>query len=185
MKRKVDKDKIINTAISILDQEGLDNVTLKNVALHLNIASPSLYNHIKNLDELLLYVANHSLDHLYDSLVESIIGLDKKEALLALSNEYLAFFKAHPGQYSLIQKVGIWDKNNVSMEKSDKILELVEKILVKYNISADNAIHFIRTWRSFMHGFLLLETNHSFGLEQDTNDTFNYGLNLFFNNLQD
>ncbi|KRN28044.1 TetR/AcrR family transcriptional regulator [Liquorilactobacillus mali] len=185
MKRKITTNEIINAAIFILDQQGLEKVTLKNIATELNIKSPSLYNHIKSLDDILLQTARRSLENLYNNLVKSIIGLEKEKALLALSDTYRAFFKSHPGQYSLTQKVALWNKNNFSVSKSDEILQLVERILVGYNIKDENAIHFIRVWRSYMHGFLLLETNESFGLDTDIDESFTYGLKLLIGSLKE
>ncbi len=183
MKRKTDQADIIDTALSILDDQGLAAVTLKNVASELNIKSPSLYNHVDNLDDLLSMVAIRCLDNLYNALVNTVIGLSERDALLALSNEYRAFFKKHPGQYSLIQSVTIWQHNLEAKGASDKILQLAGKILEKSDLSQDGMIHFIRVWRSFMHGFLSLETNGDFGLEQSVNDSFNYGLRVLLNSL--
>lgn len=104
--------------------------------------------------------------------------MEKDQALLALSNEYRKFFKSYSGQYSLIQRVNFWNKNKFSTSKSDKILKLLEKILSRYDIKNTEVIDFIRVWRSYMHGFLLLETNNGFGLELDVNESFIYGLEI-------
>ncbi|MBZ1515228.1 hypothetical protein, partial [Leuconostoc mesenteroides] len=85
MKRKVDINDIITCAIDILDNQGLDYVTLKEISSRLSIQSPSLYNHVKGLDDILVKVANKSFENLYDSLVNSVIGLDKKKACYELS----------------------------------------------------------------------------------------------------
>lgn len=184
MKKKINISEIVNTAIFIADQQGLDNVTLKNIANELNVKPPSLYNHIKNFDDILLRSANKSLNNLYESLIKSIIGLEKDQALLALSNEYRTFFKSYPGQYSLIQRVNLWNKNKFSTSKSDRILKLLEKILSRYDIKDTETINFIRVWRSYMHGFLLLETNNGFGLDLDVNGSFIYGLEILITKLQ-
>lgn len=99
MKRKVDINDIINCAIDILDNQGLDYVTLKEISSRLSIQSPSLYNHVKGLDDILVKVANKSFENLYDSLVNSVIGLDKKKAFYELSNQYRKFYMLHKGQY--------------------------------------------------------------------------------------
>ena len=184
MKKKINISEIVDTAIFIADHQGLDNVTLKNIASELDVKSPSLYNHIKNFDDILLQAANESLNNLYESIIKSIIGLEKDQALLALSNEYRTFFKLHPGQYSLIQRVNLWNDNKLSISKSDKILQLLEKILSRYAIKDTESINFIRVWRSYMHGFLLLETNGGFGLDLDINESFIYGLEILITKLQ-
>lgn len=50
--------------------------------------------------------------------------------------------------------------------------------LKQFNLSERDTTHFIRAWRSYMHGFLLLETNGSFALNEDVDTSFNYGLDI-------
>lgn len=184
MKRKVDINDIINSALEILDNQGLEHVTLKEISLHLNIQPPSLYNHVQGLDDVLIKVANKSFENLHDSLVNSIIGLDKDKAFYELSNHYRAFFMLHKGQYALIQQVKLWDKDKSVSIESDKFLQLLKQILRQFELRDNDAIHFIRTWRSYMHGFLLLETNGSFALDESIDSSFNYGLDILKHQLE-
>ena len=48
---RVTKTAVIQAASDIADEKGLNNVSLKVVAERLNIRTPSLYNHIENLDD--------------------------------------------------------------------------------------------------------------------------------------
>ena len=178
MKRKVDINDIITCAIDILDNQGLDYVTLKEISSRLSIQSPSLYNHVKGLDDILVKVANKSFENLYDSLVNSVIGLDKKKAFYELSNQYRKFYMLHKGQYVLIQQVKLWNKDKTVSDESDNFLHLLKQILKQFNLSERDTTHFIRAWRSYMHGFLLLETNGSFALNEDVDTSFNYGLDI-------
>lgn len=50
---KTTKEAVIQAASDIADEKGLNNLSLKTVAEKLNIRTPSLYNHINCLDELL------------------------------------------------------------------------------------------------------------------------------------
>lgn len=178
MKRKVDINDIITCAIDILDNQGLDYVTLKEISSRLSIQSPSLYNHVKGLDDILVKVANKSFENLYDSLVNSIIGLDKEKAFYELSNQYRKFYMLHKGQYALIQRVKLWNRDETVSDESDNFLNLLKQILKQFNLSERDTTHFIRAWRSYMHGFLLLETNGSFALHEDIDTSFNYGLDI-------
>ena len=47
---KVSKAAVIDTASQIADEHGLHNVSLKVIAEKLCVKTPSLYNHIDNLD---------------------------------------------------------------------------------------------------------------------------------------
>ena len=54
---KTTKEAVIKATSDLADEKGLNNVSLKAVAQKLNIRTPSLYNHIESLDNLLLEVA--------------------------------------------------------------------------------------------------------------------------------
>lgn len=58
---RVTKTAVIQAASDIADEKGLNNVSLKVVAERLNIRTPSLYNHIENLDDLLREVAHNGM----------------------------------------------------------------------------------------------------------------------------
>ncbi|MGH3417361.1 MAG: TetR family transcriptional regulator, partial [Actinocrinis sp.] len=45
-------DSVVSTALEILDQRGLDGLTLKAVADHAGVVTPSLYKHVHGLPEL-------------------------------------------------------------------------------------------------------------------------------------
>ena len=51
-KNNINEEIIIETAASIVNEVGSENLSLKIIAEKLNIKSPSLYNHISSLDEI-------------------------------------------------------------------------------------------------------------------------------------
>ena len=48
----LDKETVIRKAAELANEIGYDKITLKLLADHLNIQPPSLYNHIKGIEEL-------------------------------------------------------------------------------------------------------------------------------------
>ena len=61
---RVTKTAVVQTASDIADKKGLSSLSLKTVAEALDIRTPSLYNHIEGLDDLLREVAHLSLIHI-------------------------------------------------------------------------------------------------------------------------
>ena len=49
---KLSREVIITAALTFLDREGWDALTINAVATQLGIKGPSLYNHIESLDDL-------------------------------------------------------------------------------------------------------------------------------------
>lgn len=183
MRKKITKEIITDAALELLDQKGIEDVTIKNVAMRLEIKPPSLYNHVANLEDLLDMAAQRSMRNLYDKLLVTSIGLEKKEALWAIAQEYRTFAKKYPGQYELAQKVKLW-KSDETKQISEQIIVIFSKILQKYAMSEDKAIHFIRTLRSYLHGFTLLEMDEAFGLPQELEKSFSIGLNIILAELE-
>lgn len=69
----VDADKIVETAAKIVDERGLDSVSLKAISSQLNVSSPSLYKHIDGLPELKEKISHYAMGMLRDSLIRATI----------------------------------------------------------------------------------------------------------------
>jgi AcrR family transcriptional regulator len=54
----VTRDQIVHEALGLLDEVGVDGLTTRRLAERLGIQSPSLYNHVRDKQELLTLVAN-------------------------------------------------------------------------------------------------------------------------------
>lgn len=173
--KKITKQDIIAVTVDILNKQGVAGVSLKEVAEQLKIKPPSLYNHIKNREELLALVAAFSLESFYYSLLTASAGVQKKEALFVMAEAYQKFALAFPGQYELIQSQSYW-KNTSAETISDQIVGLQQKILATLALPQEEQIHFIRLLRSYLHGFSSLTTKKSFQLQEDIEESFLYGL---------
>lgn len=180
--KKITKADIIAATVGILNKHGVAGVSLKEVAEKLEIKPPSLYNHIKNREELLSLVAAFSLERFYHTLLTASVGVQKKEALFAMSEAYRKFALAFPGQYELIQRQNYW-KNTPAEATSDQIVGLLQKVLASFALPKEEQIHFIRLMRSYLHGFSSLTGNNSFQLQEDIEESFLYGLKTIFSAL--
>ncbi len=54
---RLDRNRVVKTAIDLLDEVGLDGLTLRRLAQRLGVKAPALYWHFKNKDELLHQMA--------------------------------------------------------------------------------------------------------------------------------
>jgi TetR/AcrR family tetracycline transcriptional repressor len=59
---RTDQRSIVSAAITVLDERGLDDVSLRAIATHLGIRQPGLYHHFASKAELLDAVADEILD---------------------------------------------------------------------------------------------------------------------------
>ena len=67
---KTTQEAVIKATSDLADEKGLNNVSLKAVAQKLNIRTPSLYNHIESLDNLLLEVAHNGMRDMNERMMK-------------------------------------------------------------------------------------------------------------------
>ena len=58
---RVTKEDVIRAASDLADRQGLNGVSLKSVAERLGLRTPSLYNHVLSLDDLLRDMAHRGM----------------------------------------------------------------------------------------------------------------------------
>lgn len=75
---------ILQAALNLLDEVGLDGVTMRALAAKLDIKAASLYWHVRNKQELLILLA----DEICAPIREPDISLSWQEQLEFLGNEY-------------------------------------------------------------------------------------------------
>jgi TetR/AcrR family tetracycline transcriptional repressor len=56
-KRRIDRDKLVEAAVELLTEAGLDGLSTRNLAAKLGVRQPALYWHLRNKEELLDLVA--------------------------------------------------------------------------------------------------------------------------------
>ena len=78
---RVTRAEVIKTASDMADRNGLHNVSLKAIAENLGIRTPSLYNHIGSLDELLREIAHSGMRTMNEKMIRAAIGKTGDSAL--------------------------------------------------------------------------------------------------------
>ena len=60
-REKLTRDRIIDAALVIMDDEGLDAVSMRRVGRELGVEAMSLYHHVRDKDDLLLGIRERVL----------------------------------------------------------------------------------------------------------------------------
>lgn len=71
---RVSREIVIQATSDIVNKDGLNKVSLKVIAEKLGIRTPSLYNHIESLDDLLLEVAHKGMREMNSQMIKATIG---------------------------------------------------------------------------------------------------------------
>ncbi|MGF2614919.1 TetR/AcrR family transcriptional regulator [Rossellomorea aquimaris] len=177
------KDKIMKTAAEMADVEGIESVTIANLAKKLKIQPPSLYNHIRGLNELRTVMAVQGLNKLHFEMKEALEGKEGDEAVHALGASYLAFSRNHPGLY----EAGLLapDPENSDVQTAgNQIVELALETLSYLNLSPKEALHAVRGLRSVFHGFASLERKGGFGMDLSVDESFQRMIETFLRGIR-
>jgi TetR/AcrR family tetracycline transcriptional repressor len=57
-RRSLDRDKVVQAALAVLDEVGLDQLTMRRLAERLGVKAASLYRHVRDKEELLVLLAD-------------------------------------------------------------------------------------------------------------------------------
>lgn len=88
------RERIVATALALVDEEGLAAVSTRRLAAELGVSGPSLYNHFTGKDEILDAVADTVVAQVDLSMFGD--GTDWRTALLRWGRSYRAALTAHP-----------------------------------------------------------------------------------------
>src|SRR5436190_23638384 len=91
---------IVEAAAKLVDEEGIEQLTLGRLAECLGVRTPSLYNHIAGLPGLKRELALYCLRDVYDHIMRAVVGKARGEAIFAFASAYLTYARETPGRYS-------------------------------------------------------------------------------------
>ncbi|MEA4813397.1 MAG: WHG domain-containing protein [Oscillospiraceae bacterium] len=155
-KKGLDSQTILNAAAELAEEKGLENVSLLQVAEKLGVKSPSLYNHLSGLQELSSGIAKLAIDRLEDAVRSAAVGRSKEDALMAVASAYRKFAKENPELYKAILRFPDYDDSSVQ-EAGHAVVRILYRVMEPYRYSKEETIHFVRGFRSALHGFVSLE----------------------------
>jgi AcrR family transcriptional regulator len=143
-------------AVTVVDRDGFDALTLTAVADELGVAASTLYTHIEGLDGLKRLVAQVATRNLTELVRNSAIGASGPAALIAMGVVYRDFALDHPGQFAST----LLPPQFESDELSDANAALLDVFVLVYRgagLDDHESQLAARATRSAVHGFLAIE----------------------------
>ena len=178
----LDQASVVEAAVKLIDEEGIEQLSLGRLAERLGVRTPSLYNHVAGLPGLKHDLTLYCLHDLLDLILRSTVGKSRAEAIFALADAYRAYAREAPGRYALtVQAPDPGDQEVQAL--AQQLVDVVRAVLAPYRLSEEDAIHAIRGLRSIVHGFISLEVAGGFGMPVDLDASFHWLINLFIAGL--
>src|SRR2546421_2615998 len=178
----LDQASVVEAAVKLIDEEGIEQLSLGRLAELLGVRTPSLYNHVAGLPGLKHDLTLYCLHDLLDLILRSTVGKSRAEAIFALADAYRAYAREAPGRYALtVQAPDPGDQEVQAL--AQQLVDVVRAVLAPYRLSEEVAIHAIRGLRSIVHGFISLEVAGGFAMPVDLDASFHWLINLFISGL--
>lgn len=139
------RDQIVQTAIELLDQEGLEKLSMRRLGDALGVKAMSLYNHVRNKSDLL----NAVHEQLLSELQVAAPTENWKEGVRATAHSFLDLLRAHPAA------IPLFATRSAIAPGSLKVLEASLKLLMGSGFTPREALMTFQSLFTFVVGHAL------------------------------
>ena len=167
-------DDVVTSAAGLADEIGFHAVTMGLLADRLGVRPPSLYKHVGGLADLQHRLATRAMTELGEVIRDAAQGRAGVDALTALLTAVRAYVTAHPGRYAATVGAEFTGPDDPLLAASARIIGSIAAVLRGYGIGEAEMDHAIRTIRSTMHGFAMLEASRGFQWQADPDESFDW-----------
>ena len=154
---KLSREAIVSAALTFLDREGWDALTINALAVQLGAKGPSLYNHVDSLEDLRRAVRMHVIDDILQMLSTVAAGRTRDDAVMAMASAYRSYAHHHPGRYSAFTRLPLGGDDPEFTAASHAAATPVISVLASYGLDGEDAFCAALEFWAALHGFVLLE----------------------------
>src|SRR4051794_18238116 len=176
--------RIIAAACDILEDEGLEALSMAAVAARVGVRPPSLYKHVRDRDELVGLVVSDTADSLASALAAALGHAkdgDPSERVRLVAREYRAFAARRPRASALLF-AGLGP--GLAVPQAQLALAAKPVLDVAAGLAGDDAaLPAARALTAFVHGFTTMEHAGAFRLGGDPGEAFELGLDALVEGL--
>jgi AcrR family transcriptional regulator len=147
---KVNRSEVVDAAVELADQEGLEGVTIRAVAARLGVAPMTLYGHVAGADELVDLVVGATIAGAVAE--QPPLPRDGRGALLAFAHGLRAMFLEHPAVLDAYRRRPVQDATGLAVTAT------VVSALVAEGLDEEAAVSVYATVYAFVVGFVSLES---------------------------
>jgi len=180
---RTSRDAILAAARALLEDEGLDAVTMAAVADRVGVRAPSLYKHLRDRTELVGAVIAVTAADLSEELERALAAApaDTSARVHAIASSYRAFARRSPRAAGLLFA-------DLGPELPIPEAELARSARPVLEVAADlvgddRALPAARAFTAFVHGFTSMESAGAFRLGGDVDDAFDLGIDALIRGL--
>jgi AcrR family transcriptional regulator len=167
---QIDRETLIETARQLIEQHGIEQVSLRLVAETLGIKAPSLYNHVGSKNDLLRAVNDVTLRHLFTALYAAMqTEGDAYARFLQMCHAYRAFAHANPVTYALAYTPQL--ELHPPADEQEKAVLPLQAFMAEIS-GEEKSLTALRGLLALLHGWVTLELTGQFRRGGDLNAAF-------------
>lgn len=174
---------VVEEAAKLVDEEGIEQLSLGRLAERLGVRTPSLYNHISGLPGLKHDLALFCAHDLLKLVQRTTIGKSRADAIIAFADTYRGYARQYPGRYALTLQAPDPDEQDL-LAVAQQLVYVAQAVLAPYQLGQEEAVHAIRCLRSIVHGFISLEVAGGFKMSVDLDTSFHWLIHVFISGLE-
>src|SRR5437867_110737 len=150
VREKLSRERVIEAALHVLDEEGLDAVTMRRIGRELGVEAMSLYNHVRDKEDLMDGICTSVMaEFRYPEVDEA----DLIETGRRAARAWRHVLKAHP---NVTQIFAERTKPMVSPEAL-RPMEFALDVLRRAGLSDRDAVRTFHAFGGYIQGFVLIE----------------------------
>lgn len=154
--RSLNREKIVNAALTYIDEHGTQGMSMRNLAQVLGVEAMSLYRYVKGREDLLEGVVALLLSGVTSKLDDQLSG-HWQGFLQTVAHEIRRIALEHPNAFPLVatrHPAAPWLRPPL---RSIELVDTFLQVLVEQGLSDEQAVGAYRAFSSFLLGQLLLE----------------------------
>lgn len=183
-KKETGKEKILRTAIAIANRDGLEAISMHAIAREIKVKTPSLYKHVSGLQEVHDALHAAGLAALLEKVSDIPRNKSSKKRILLFAEQLTDFAQNSPALYQAIQ-ISYIEKNEEIEQLGEKFMFILFSLFSDYQLSQEELIHVVRSFRSMLHGFLDLNRHEGFKLKTKLDESMKYGIDMLLSFLEE
>lgn len=171
MAERLGREAVVARASELIDEIGLDALTITKLGRALGIAPPGVYRHVADLDDLRRAIARQAAGDLTGVLAAAGTGRSGASALRATAEALRGWAERHPGRHAALQ-IAPDPEDAEGAAAAEALIGAISGSLRAYALEGDDLTDAIRFVRSTVHGFVLLELGGGFKQARELDQTF-------------
>ncbi len=180
---QISYDLVLEKALSLLEAEGVEHLSLHRLAAELGVKAPSLYRYFSSKGALLRALNTMTVERLVQVMLATVETDNPIESALNMIRAYREFARAHPTTYTLAFGA-LPEEMRPDPAHIETLVLPLQAVMVKI-AGSESALPMLRGAWALVHGFVTLEISQNFRRGGSVDEAFDQSIAAYLRGWQD